>query len=190
MNPTVSGHRFDARRLGRDHKKKTLRGFTMRNEKPVVSVWRQIEIGVYTVLGVAMTLLMFSNAIMRYVFDSSIVWSEEIIRMLFVLAMFVAITGGFIRNEHIGFDNFSKIPGVSRMIYRIVSSLCLLIVGGLLMFYGGRFALMTGDVPLPATNLPTGLFMWPGVIAGAVWAIIGAWKILGIAADCRPGRSV
>jgi TRAP-type C4-dicarboxylate transport system permease small subunit len=161
----------------------------MRNEKPAFSVWRRIEVGVYTILGVAMTLLMFSNAIMRYVFDSSIVWSEEIIRVFFVLAMFIAITGGFIRNEHIGFDNLSKIPGFFNITCRIVGSLCLIVVGGLLMFYGGRFNLMTGDVPLPATNLPTALFMWPGIIAGAAWVIIGAWKIVGVATSRASGRS-
>jgi len=162
----------------------------MSNAKPVgLSMGRRIEIAVYTVLGVAMTLLMFSNAVMRYGFDSSIVWSEEIIRMMFVLTMFIAITGGFIRNEHIGFDNFSKIPGVFNLLYRVVTALCLIIVGGLLAYYGAVFTLMTGDVPLPATNLPTGLFMWPGVIAGAVWVVIGAWKIVGIVTDCGARRS-
>lgn len=162
----------------------------MSDSKPArLSVWRRIEVAIYTVLGVAMTLLMFSNSVMRYVFDSSIVWSEEIIRMFFVLTMFIAITGGFIRNEHIGFDNFAKIPGVFNMIYRVVTGLCLIIVGGLLAYYGALFTLMTGDVPLPATNLPTGLFMWPGVIAGAAWVVIGAWKIVGIVTDCSARRS-
>lgn len=159
----------------------------MNSEKPKrLSVGRRIEIAVYTLLGVAMTLLMFSNAVLRYVFDSSIVWSEEIIRIFFVLAMFIAITGGFIRNEHIGFDNIAKIPGACNLIYRAVTGLSLIIVGGLLAFYGGRFTLMTGDVPLPATNLPTYLFMWPGVVAGAVWVLVGAWKLIALFARKEP----
>ena len=153
----------------------------MSNEKPAgPSVWRRAEIVIYTVLGIAMTLIMFSNAVMRYAYNSSIVWSEEVIRVFFVLAMFIAITAGFVRNEHIGFDSLAKIPGAWNMIYRLVTGLSLVIVGGLLAFYGGRFTLMTGDVPLPATNLPTSLFMWPGVAAGAVWVIIGAWRIVGL----------
>lgn len=153
----------------------------MSNAKPAgLSTWRRIEIAVYTVLGIAMTLLMFSNAVMRYVFDSSIVWSEETIRILFVLAMFIAITGGFIRNEHIGFDNFARIPGFFNTVYRVVTGLCLIVVGGLLAYYGGSFTLMTGDVPLPATNLPTSLFMWPGVIAGAAWVVIGLRQLVAV----------
>ena len=144
------------------------------------SLPRRIEIGLYTILGVVMTLLMFSNAVLRYAFGTSIVWSEEVIRMIFVLTMFIAITGGFIRNEHIGLDNFAKIPGICNTIYRLVYGLGLIIVGFILAYYGGQFTLMTGDVPLPATNLPTSLFMWPGVIAGAIWAAIGTWRIVGI----------
>ena len=142
-----------------------------------LSAWRRIEIAIYVVLGIAMTLLMFSNAVMRYVFDSSIVWSEEVIRVFFVLAMFIAITGGFIRNEHIGFDSLAKRPGAFNFIYKAVTGLCLIVVGGLLAYEGGKFTLMTGDVPLPATNMPTSLFMWPGVVAGGVWVVIGLVKI-------------
>jgi TRAP-type C4-dicarboxylate transport system permease small subunit len=151
----------------------------MSNDKKP-SVWRRIEVAVYTLLGVAMTLLMFSNAVLRYVFGFSIVWSEEIIRVFFVLAMFIAITGGFIRNEHIGFDNIARIPGMCNLIHRLTTGLGLMVVGGLLAFYGGRFTLMTGDVPLPASNLPTSLFMWPGVVAGAVWVLIGAWRLIAL----------
>ena len=150
----------------------------MSNDKPTgLSIWRRIEMAVYLVLGVAMTLLMFSNAVMRYVFDSSIVWSEEVIRVFFVLAMFIAITAGFVRNEHIGFDSLAKRPGVFNFVFKVVTGLSLVIVGGLLAYEGGKFTLMTGDVPLPATNMPTSLFMWPGVIAGGVWVIIGLVKV-------------
>ena len=150
-------------------------------EKPKkFSAWRRIEMAIYLVLGIAMTLLMFSNAVMRYVFDSSIVWSEEVIRVFFVLAMFLAITGGFIRNEHIGFDSLAKRPGAFKFIYKAVTGLCLIVVGGLLAYEGGKFTLMTGDVPLPATNMPTSLFMWPGVVAGGVWVVIGLAKIAAI----------
>jgi TRAP-type C4-dicarboxylate transport system permease small subunit len=161
----------------------------MTNEKSKgTSVGRRLEVAIHTVLGVAMTLLMFGNSVMRYAFGSSIVWSEEIIRVFFVLAMFIAITGGFIRNEHIGFDSLAKIPGVFNVIHRVVAGLCLIVVGGMLAFYGGRFTLMTGDVPLPATNLSTSLFMWPGVIAGAVWVAIGAWQLVSVVTGRQAGR--
>jgi TRAP-type C4-dicarboxylate transport system permease small subunit len=158
----------------------------MKDKSEPLSLWRKAEIAIYTLLGVAMTLLMFGNAVLRYLFDSSIVWSEEVIRIFFVFAMFVAITGGFIRNEHIGFDNIARIPGACRLIHRLVTNLGLLVVGGLLAFHGGRFTLMTGDVPLPATNLPTYLFMWPGVAAGVAWSALGAWRLIALLGRREP----
>ena len=51
-------------------------------------------------------------------------------------------------------------------------------VGGILAVYGFRYNAMTGSVPLPATNLPTALFMWPGIVAGAVWAVLGLYRLV------------
>jgi TRAP-type C4-dicarboxylate transport system permease small subunit len=121
---------------------------------------------------------MFGNAVSRYIFHYSFVWAEEVIRILFVWVMFIAITAAFIRNEHIGFDNLAKKSGPLNVIYRAAYAICLLAVGGILAFYGFRYNVMTGSVPLAATNLPTAIFNWPGIIAGAVWAILGAWRLI------------
>ena len=134
-----------------------------------------------TALGVAATLIMFGNAVLRYLAGTTMVWSEEVIRLLFVWAMFIAITTAFWRNEHIGFDALAKKGGWLSGLSRAVSAFCLMAVGAILAFYGARYAAMTGDVPLPATNLPTALFMWPGVIAGAVWALMGAIRLVQLA---------
>ena len=78
---------------------------------PRAPLVRRIEIAVLTVLGVAATLLMFGNSIMRYIFGTSLVWAEEVIRLMFVWSMFIAVTTAFFRNEHIGFDNLAKKKG-------------------------------------------------------------------------------
>jgi TRAP-type transport system small permease protein len=137
----------------------------------------RLELGVLTALGVAATLIMFANSLLRYLLGTSLIWSEEVIRLLFVWAMFIAITTAFWRNEHIGFDNLAKKNRWLGAISGAVSAVCLMVVGGILAFYGFRYTVMTGGVPLPATNLPTGLFMWPGVAAGAIWAVLGAVRL-------------
>ena len=63
---------------------------------------------ILVVLGVSATVIMFANAVGRYVFNTSFVWAEELIRILFVWGMFIAITDSFINNEHIGFRNFAE----------------------------------------------------------------------------------
>jgi TRAP-type C4-dicarboxylate transport system permease small subunit len=149
----------------------------------------RVELAVLTTLGVAATVIMFANAVLRYLFGASLVWSEEIIRLLFVWAMFIAITTSFWRNEHIGFDNLAKQGGWLGALSRAVSASCLLAVGGILAFYGFRYTVMTGDVPLPATNLPTALFMWPGVAAGAIWALMGAVRLVQQGLGLARGRT-
>jgi TRAP-type C4-dicarboxylate transport system permease small subunit len=138
----------------------------------------RIELGVLTVLGVAATLIMFVNAVLRYLLGTTMIWSEEVIRLLFVWAMFIAITTAFWRNEHIGFDNLAKKGGWMGKVSGLISAACLMAVGGILAYYGFRYTSMTGDVALPATNLPTALFMWPGVLAGAIWAVLGAIRLV------------
>ena len=147
------------------------------------NVLRRIEIGTLVALGLAMTLIMFTNASLRYLFSTSLVWSEEVIRILFVWAMFIAITGGFIRNAHIGFDNFADFGAKAALINRFGYAATLSIVGGVLAWFGYVYVGYTGDVPLAATNLPTGLLMWPGVIAGGIWAAIGAVRLIGLFRD-------
>jgi TRAP-type C4-dicarboxylate transport system permease small subunit len=137
----------------------------------------RFELAALTVLGVAATLIMFANAVLRYVFGTTLIWSEEVIRLLFVWAMFIAITTAFWRNEHIGFDNLARKGGWLGAVSRAVSAACLLAVGGVLAVYGFRYTILTGGVPLPATNLPTALFMWPGVAAGAIWALMGGVRL-------------
>lgn len=149
-------------------------------EKRSMPARRRIELGALSVMGIGATLLMFANSIGRYVLGTTIVWAEEIIRILFVWSMFIAITTAFFRNEHIGFDNLAKKPGFFNVLYRAVSSICLLVVGACLVWFGTRYTIMTGRVPLPATNLPTALFMWPGVVAGLAWACLGAWRLVAL----------
>ncbi len=152
-------------------------------------VLHKIEIATLVALGLAMTLIMFTNASLRYLFSTSLVWSEEVIRLLFVWAMFIAITEGFVRNSHIGFDNFSDFGAKAALLSRFGYAATLTGVGGVLAWFGYIYAGYTSDVPLAATNLPTGLLMWPGVIAGCVWVIIGITRLIALFRDlARPAK--
>jgi len=157
----------------------------MSESKSSHGFFHRLETYILVFLGVAATLLMFVNALGRYIFGSTLVWAEEVIRMLFVWAMFIAITTSFLRNEHIGFDGLAKRGGFLGLVSSLVCSVCLIGVGGILAFFGYRYNALTGDVPLTATNLPTSLFMWPGIIAGAAWVVIGFVRLTKI----RTGRS-
>jgi TRAP-type C4-dicarboxylate transport system permease small subunit len=156
---------------------------------PPSSLAHRFELAVLTILGLAATVIMFANAVLRYFLGSSLIWSEEVIRLLFVWAMFIAITSAFFRNEHIGFGNLVKKGRVLPLVHRAVYALCLLGVGAILAFHGYRYNAMTGAVRLAATNLPTSLFMWPGIVAGAVWALLGLYRLAQLAMGELRGRT-
>jgi TRAP-type C4-dicarboxylate transport system permease small subunit len=146
------------------------------------------EVSVLIIFGISMTLIMFSNAVARYVFDSSFTWAEEVVRILFVWSMFIAITTGFIRNQHIGFTTLAEknphLKFVSTLLYKVV----LAVVGGVVAWYGYQYNTMIGDVPLAGTNWPTALFLIPGIGAGVVWAGVGIHGTLSLIIGRFPGN--
>ncbi len=138
---------------------------------------RKLEVGILTVGGIAATLVMFTNAVLRYAFESSLIWAEEFVRIVFVWTMFFAITTSFARCEHIGFDALMRSTRIGRRLQEILYGVSLACVGGLMAYYGYDYNMMTGDVVLPGTNLPTSVFLLPGIIAGGVWVLIGLYRV-------------
>jgi TRAP-type C4-dicarboxylate transport system permease small subunit len=136
----------------------------------------KLEMGVLSILGISITLIMFGNAASRYLLNKTFVWAEEIIRIIFVWSMFIAVTTSFLRNDHIGFDGIAKKKGLPNRIYKVMYALCLVAVGGILSFYGFKYTMLTGSVPLAGTSLPAAILMWPGILAGAVWVGLGIYK--------------
>jgi TRAP-type C4-dicarboxylate transport system permease small subunit len=142
------------------------------------SLLHKLELGVLTVMGVGATLIMFFNAVLRYAFDSSLMWSEEAIRILFVASMFLAITMSFARDEHVGFDALVKSTRLGRLVRNLGCAISLIVVGSITAYYGYTYNAFVGGTPLPGTDLPTGVFLVPGVVAGVVWALIGIVRLV------------
>lgn len=151
-----------------DSRKKGLRALEM------------LERWILVIFGIAATIVMFANAASRYIFKTTFVWAEEVIRILFVWSMFLAVTTSFLRNDHIGFDGLSKKKGFPNLVYRIVYALSLTVVGAILCIYGYKYNVFVGSVPLAGTSLPTAILMWPGILAGASWAALGVFRLVKI----------
>lgn len=144
----------------------------------VCVVLRRLELGVGVVLGVAATLIMFANAMLRYIFNDSLVWAEETIRIIFVAAMFLAITMSFVRDEHVGFGALADHSELGRRIRNVGFSLALIAVGGIAAWYGWTYNGFIGGTPLPGTDLPTGVLLLPGIVACALWVPIGIYHLI------------
>lgn len=127
-----------------------------------------------------MTLIMFINGVSRYALGTTFIWAEEVIRLLFVWAMFIGITDLFTSGGHIGFDAIINKNSMTRKVCGILSNLVLIFIGEQLAVHGYGIISVIGKIPLAATKLPNLSFQLPGVLAGVAWIIIGIWNIVKI----------
>lgn len=105
-------------------------------------------------LFLAMIGLVFYNAVLRKVFNSSYPPSEEWARFLFIYITFFGAIEGFYRKRHIAVDMFVNMLGTTkRKIVDVIACLCG--IGAMfLLFYGGIVnVLQTMDTYSPATEV-------------------------------------
>ncbi|NOH17180.1 TRAP transporter small permease [Clostridium cochlearium] len=110
-----------------------------------------------TILLTAMSLVVFLNVIVRFVFKSSIAWSEEIARYLLVWTVYLGTITAFYNNEHLELNIITaKLKGKSKKVITIISSLVVISVLVLMTYYGFEFSFSSMDWPSPATRIPHG----------------------------------
>ncbi|WP_263768524.1 TRAP transporter small permease [Propionivibrio soli] len=98
--------------------------------------------------------LVFSNAMLRYVFKASFAPSEEWARILFMYITFFGSIEGFYRGRHIAVDMFTSLmSGVTRKSVDIFAQLLALAALGLLAVGGVTLVQQTIDTATVATGL-------------------------------------
>lgn len=110
------------------------------------------------VLFTTMVVVVFVNVVARYVFNSSIIESEELARYCFVWASLLGAVLALNDNEHIGVDMaIKKLPPAARKIVLVFANLLILILTGICAWYGYVLAESTFGWPSPATRIPYGI---------------------------------
>jgi C4-dicarboxylate transporter, DctQ subunit len=99
-------------------------------------VWEQLEEGLIALLLAAMTLLTFTQVVLRYGFNSGFVWALEATTYLFGWLILFGISYCVRVHAHIGIDLLVKaLPEAARRLVGLTAiALCLLYAG--LMAYG------------------------------------------------------
>ena len=108
---------------------------------------------------VAMVLIIFVNVVLRYGFNSGLMWSEEVALLLAVWFIFIAMSLGVKQNLHI---NITLIPSakLSKTVARaleILKSLVTLVVAVVMLLDGWKLVGFTMRSIMPATQWPAGL---------------------------------
>lgn len=140
--------------------------------------WRGID-AVMAVLLAAMIVLVFSNVVLRYGFNSGFRQSVELARMWFVWVVMLGAAVALRRGEHLALSEFSEtlfpraVPFLRRIAWAVV------LVAVVLIFIGTwRQTLANWNNISQLTGLPSALFYLAGVVSSALMGVIGVIRLI------------
>lgn len=106
-------------------------------------------------LMLAMTLLIFSQVVARYVFHQSLTWSEEIGRYIFVWMSFLGMALAVKAKAHVALDILLKsLRGGGRRVVALVNGACVGVFAAALTYSGLRLLEFGGRQRSAALQLP------------------------------------
>jgi TRAP-type transport system small permease protein len=122
----------------------------------------------------AMVVLVFTNVVMRYLFNSGIPTSEELSRWLLVWLTFLGAIAALRQHAHLGVDTLVRaLPALGRKICFIASYLLMLYADWLLTLGSWKQAALTFADTAPASGISVGLFFYSsGLVFGVSAAVI------------------
>ncbi|GAE33736.1 TRAP transporter small permease [Halalkalibacter akibai] len=111
------------------------------------------------ILSVIMVTVIFAQVIMRYVFGSSLAWSEELARYSFIWIVYIGISYGVKKQRHIKVDIFLlALKDKGRIVLNIIANLLFLSFAIFVIRYGYDIAsqLLAFGQKSPANQIPMG----------------------------------
>ncbi len=116
------------------------------------------ETAIAVLLGL-MTLVTFANVVLRYGFNSSLIWGLEVTLMLFAWLVLLGISYGFKVTAHLGVDALTNLfPPAWRKVLALIAAACCIAYAGLLMKGAwDYYAPFAGLQPTTGRWFPTGI---------------------------------
>ena len=112
-----------------------------------------------------MVVLVFSNVVLRYVFNSGITVSEEVSRWLFVWLTFLGAIVAMREHGHLGVDSLVKrLPNWGKRACLVTSQVLMLFVTWLLLTGSIEQTIINWEVSAPASGLSP-----PGCSTAQAW---------------------
>ena len=138
--------------------------------------------GVIVVSLALMVIMVFSNVVLRYLFNSGITVSEELSRFLFLWLIFVGSIVVMRERGHLGVDSLIvRLPRSGKIAFVLISNVLMLWVCYLFFVGSWRQTVLGWGTLKPATGIPmafhyaTGLVMSVGI--GLV-VLHNTWRVL------------
>jgi len=126
----------------------------------------------------AMCVLVFTNVVLRYAFNTGITVSEELSRWLFVWLTFLGAIIAMREHGHLGMDSLvARLPTIGKKICLVVSQLLMLY--GTWLFLSGSWTqtMINREVTAPASGLSTAWVYGVGVVFGVSVIPILLWDL-------------
>ncbi len=121
---------------------------------------KRLDEWLIAILLAAMTLLTFTQVVMRYVFNSGFTWAQELTSILFAFMIFIGISYGVRVGAHIGVDALIKLfnPKVRRIVSIIAVLFCMLYAG--MVIYGSvQYVMKMRKIGIELEDLPIQIWM-------------------------------
>ena len=131
-----------------------------------------VEHYVCCALLVVMLSICFVAVVMRYAFNSPIVWSEEVILTCLIWFGFMCISIGIYRDDHIAIEGvFNKLPPLARKALTVFRHVLLMVFCMFMTYYGWKIFKINLQKRLPATHWSQGLQYFPMVFSGVLMTV-------------------
>ena len=145
---------------------------------PVGRLVRGIEAATAVLLGLCMGAV-FLNAVLRFGFDSGIMMTEELSRIALVWIVFFGAIAALHGRHHIGMTMLvDKLPAGARRASALATGVLMLGCDLLLVVGASKQALLSLNDGYPVSGLPLAVLYLPAVVAGSLFAVITAGRLV------------
>ncbi len=105
---------------------------------------------------VILTVIVFIDVILRYVFKQGFAWTQEVATLMLVWFSLIGMAIGVLEKIHISIEMFtSKLPAKAIGVLESIDHILMAAFGGLMIYYGIVIMNMTRLSTMPATKLPS-----------------------------------
>ncbi|MDD4842869.1 MAG: TRAP transporter small permease [Anaerotignum sp.] len=140
----------------------------------------EFELAICSILMVVMTVLIFVQVIMRYVFGSSLVWSEEMARYVFIWLIYLGISYGARVMKHIKIEAaLGLFPKKLRPFVIILGDILFLVFSAVIVYlaYGIVMQQVKLNQKSPAMQIPM-WFMYSAPMVGFAFTAIRQLQVI------------
>ena len=105
---------------------------------------------------VCLTIIVFTDVILRYIFKRGFSWTQEIATLMLVWFSLIGMAIGVLEKIHISIEMFtSKLSDKALGVLESINHLLMAAFGGCMVYFGLIIMNMTKSSTLPATKMPS-----------------------------------